>query len=268
MANNQPIGVFDSGLGGLTVLKELRRALPEEDFVYFGDTGRVPYGSRGSETVTRYAMEDAAFLQEQQVKYIVAACGTVSSICGEKLKRELPVPFTGVVEHGAKAAARQTKNHKVGILGTGATIRSGAYEAYLKEAVPDIAFYPKACPMFVPLVENGYVGEDNPVTALVAEEYLAPLREAGVDTLILGCTHYPFLRPIIQKVMGQQVTLVDVGVETAAYVRRQLTEMGLCHTPGGKGNCALYASDEVDHMSAFASELLGGELPPVSRVSL
>lgn len=268
MADNRPIGVFDSGLGGLTVLKELRLALPEEDFVYFGDTGRVPYGGRSSETITRYAREDAAFLLKNDVKLIVAACGTVSSICGETLKQELPVPFAGVVEHGARAAAQATKNGKIGILGTKGTIKSGAYERYLSKFAPDAVCFSKACPMFVPLVENGYTKADDPVGLLVAEEYLAPLKEAGVDTLIMGCTHYPFLRQLLQRVMGENVTLIDVGQTTAAYVKEILAGLELTHSGQKQGSTALYASDDLAHMSDFAASLLGEGLSPVQRVNL
>lgn len=180
--DKRPIGVFDSGLGGLTAVRELRRVLPGETIVYFGDTGRVPYGSRSRDTIIQYAKQDIAFLLSQNVKYIMAACGTVSSILPAEVSGRLPVPYTGVLEAAARAAAKATCIRRIGVIGTAATIRSGSYERLLRALLPDVQVYTRACPMFVPLVENGYLGAGNPITTAIAEEYLAPIRSAGVDT--------------------------------------------------------------------------------------
>ena len=187
----RPIGVFDSGLGGLTAVRQLRRVLPGEDIVYFGDTGRVPYGSRGRDIIVQYARQDIRFLLQQDVKFIIAACGTVSSTYPPEEAAKLPVPFTGVVGATARAAVDATRNKKVGIIGTAATVRSGSYAAVIRDMMPEVEIFARACPMFVPLVENGYFNDGNPVTKLIIAEYLQELKDAGVDTLILGCTHYP-----------------------------------------------------------------------------
>lgn len=210
-----PIGVFDSGLGGLTAVRELRRILPGEDIVYFGDTGRVPYGTRGVDVIVRYAKQDIAFLLEQNVKYVMAACGTVSSTLPEAYTRTLPVPYTGVVQSAAAAAVRATRTGLIGVIGTPATVKSGSYNAAIAALMPGARIVATACPLFVPLVENGYFGADNAVTRLVARDYLKDIRAAGVDTLILGCTHYPLIAPIIADLMGPEVALIDPGRETA-----------------------------------------------------
>ena len=183
--DTRPIGVFDSGLGGLTAVRQLRRVLPGEDIVYFGDTGRVPYGSRGREIIRQYARQDIRFLLSHDVKFIIAACGTVSSTYPPEEAARLPVPFTGVVGATARAAVDATRNGKVGIIGTAATVRSGSYAAVIKDMVPEVEIVARACPMFVPLVENGYVDDGNPVTKLIIAEYLQSVKDAGVDTLIL-----------------------------------------------------------------------------------
>ena len=186
--DTRPIGVFDSGLGGLTAVRQLRRVLPGEDIVYFGDTGRVPYGSRGRDIIVQYARQDIRFLLQQDVKFIIAACGTVSSTYPPEEAARLPVPFTGVVGATARAAVDATRNRKIGIIGTAATVRSGSYAAIIRDMMPDVQIFARACPMFVPLVENGYFNDGNPVTKLIIAEYLQELKDAGVDTLILGCT--------------------------------------------------------------------------------
>ena len=204
--DNRPIGVFDSGLGGLTSVRELRRLLPGEDIVYFGDTGRVPYGSRSREIILQYARQDIAFLLSQNVKCIVAACGTVSSTYPSEEAAKLPVPYMGVVSSAARRAARATRNRRIGVIGTSATIRSHSYEQILRRLVPGAEITARACPLFVSLVENGYVDGSAPdcqqVTRLVIAQYLQEVREAGVDTLILGCTHYPLLAGMIGEYMG------------------------------------------------------------------
>ena len=249
-----PIGVFDSGLGGLTAVRELRRILPGEDIVYFGDTGRVPYGTRGVDVIVRYAKQDIAFLLEQNVKYVMAACGTVSSTLSEAYTRTLPVPYTGVVQSAAAAAVR--------------AVKSGSYNAAIAALMPGARIVATACPLFVPLVENGYFGADNAVTRLVARDYLKDIRAAGVDTLILGCTHYPLIAPIIADLMGPEVALIDPGRETALAARDALASAGLLRE-GRAGTARYYVSDTTESFAQlsdwFLGEYAGG---PVTRISV
>lgn len=207
------IGIFDSGIGGLTVLKEIAAALPKENLIYLGDTARVPYGIRSPETVTRYSFENTRFLLSQDIKLLVVACNTASAISLEAIKKEFPLPVIGVLEPGARAAAAATRTGTVAVIGTEATIGSGAYEKALRKLKPDISVRSAACPLFVPLVEEGWI--DNDVAGLVAEKYLSSFRESGADTLVLGCTHYPLLKPVISRVMGSGITLIDSAAETA-----------------------------------------------------
>ena len=266
--DNRPIGVFDSGLGGLTGVRELRRLLPGENIVYFGDTGRVPYGPRGKDTIIQYTRQDIAFLLSKDVKYIMAACGTVSSTYPPKEAAALPVPFCGVVGATARAAAWATHNRKVGVLGTPATIRSGSYEVLLRQLIPGVEITKNACPMLVPLVENGYVQDGNPVAMLLLQEYLAPVQAAGVDTLILGCTHYPLLKGMIAQIMGPAVTLIDPGKVTAEALKRDLAERGLL-ADRTEGAAHYYVSDDPDGFVAvadlFLGEYRGG---PVDQISI
>ena len=260
----RPIGVFDSGLGGLTAVRQLRRVLPGEDIVYFGDTGRVPYGSRGRDII----VQDIRFLLQQDVKFIIAACGTVSSTYPPEEAAKLPVPFTGVVGATARAAVDATRNKKVGIIGTAATVRSGSYAAVIRDMMPEVEIFARACPMFVPLVENGYFGADNAVTRLVARDYLKDIRAAGVDTLILGCTHYPLIAPIIADLMGPEVALIDPGRETALAARDALASAGLLRE-GRAGTARYYVSDTTESFAQlsdwFLGEYAGG---PVTRISV
>ena len=221
--DNRPIGVFDSGLGGLTAVRRLQQLLPNEEIVYFGDTGRVPYGTRSRETIRRYAEEDCRFLLDHDVKFIIAACGTVSSVAPDILAT-LPVPAIGVVEPTAAAAAAATRSGKIGIIGTAATVRSGSFEQALLTINPKLSITGTPCPLFVPLVESGWIGQDDPVAVPMVHRYLAQIRAAGVDTLILGCTHFPLLAPIIQQELGEDVTLIDSGFETARLCAARLQE--------------------------------------------
>lgn len=265
--DNRPIGVFDSGLGGLTGVKQLRKLLPGEDIVYFGDTGRVPYGSRSRETIVQYARQDIAFLLSKNVKYIMAACGTVSSTYPEAEAKKLPVPYMGVVGAAAREAAVSTHNRRVGIIGTAATIRSGSYETLLRQLVPGVEITKRACPMFVPLVENGYVDDGNPVTELIIREYLTAVRAAGVDTLILGCTHYPLLKKMIGDFMGADVILIDPGKVAACALKQSLEEKGLL-AGRERGAAEYYVSDAPDNFNATADLFLGpykgGEVQQIS----
>ena len=242
--DNRSIGVFDSGLGGLTAVKEIMHELPNESIVYFGDTGRVPYGSRSRETIIKYSKSDMNFLLEKDVKIIVVACGTVSSVALPVLKDTVPIRLIGVVEAASMAAISATKNKKIGIIGTKGTIKSGAYERFISSANPEIETFSKACPLFVPLVENGHF--DTMVAELVTEEYLTAIKESGVDTLILGCTHYPLLKNTIARFMGENVTLIDAGAEVARLLKRTLeAENLLSEKPFGE-QYKFYVSDDID----------------------
>lgn len=254
--DNRPIGVFDSGLGGLTAVKELERALPGESIVYFGDTGRVPYGGRSLEILRKYARQDMDFLLSQNVKAVLAACGTVSSTAAD-IGASLPVPYFDVVSPTARAAASATKNGVIGAIGTAATVRSDAYRTALLQIDPTLTVHTAACPLFVPLVENGFVSPDEEITALVAERYLAPIRDAGVDTLILGCTHYPIIAPIIQSVMGAGVTLIDSGKEAALALADALREQSLLCEENHPRTVSYFVTDTPENFTNVAELFLG-----------
>ena len=249
--DNRKIGVFDSGLGGLTAEKEIMSLFPDESIVYFGDTGRVPYGTRSKETILKYTYDDINFLLSCDVKMIVIACGTASSAALPEIKTEFNVPIYGVVDSGAYEAARVTKNNKIGIIGTTATIKSGAYNKYLREYNNKVQTFEKACPLFVPLVENGHF--DTSVTKLVVEEYLKDIKDAGVDTLILGCTHYPLLKSAISKYMGDGVTLVSPGEEVAKFLRKKITSDNAHSEIRDRDQYSYYVSDSIESF-----EELGG----------
>lgn len=258
--DRRPIGVFDSGLGGLTALRELARIMPEEDLVYFGDTGRVPYGSKSPETIIKYARQDVAFLNTFDPKAIVIACGTVSTTALDILRQECAVPIFGVVEPAARAAARLTRNKKVGLIGTEASIRSGAYERALAALDPGVEITARPCPLLVPLVENGRYQPGDCVAETVVAEYLAPVREQGVDTLMLGCTHYPLLKDIIAGYMGPEVALVDVGGQCARWVADQLTARDLRAQREGHGTHRYFVSDSTGGFGRLASIFLGEDV--------
>ncbi len=258
MSDNRPIGVFDSGLGGLTAVKELRRLLPGEDIVYFGDTSRVPYGTRGRDTIIGYTRQDIAFLLSKNVKTILAACGTVSSTFPAEESSRLPVLYNGVVQAAAKAAVQTTRNGKIGIIGTEATIASKSYQLALNQLSPDIQSISNACPLFVPLVENGHFGADDSMAQIAAEEYLAPISAAGVDTLILGCTHYPLLSDTIQRLMGPSVTLIDPGKQAALALQQTLSAHQLLAAQSPQpGSTTFYVSDDPARFGKLASVFLG-----------
>ncbi len=255
--DNRPIGVLDSGMGGLTAVRELLRVMPGEDIVYFGDTGRVPYGTRSPEIVVQYAVQDINFLLRHGVKMVIAACGTVTTTLPETLTEGFRFPYTGVLHPTVRAAAAATRNGKIGVIATATTIRTGAYERELKKLNPELQVISRACPLFVPLVENGYVDRENPVTRLVAEDYLRPLREAGCDTLILGCTHYPVIAGIIGDVMGPGTVLIDSGKAAADYARQLLEERNLLAGGEKPGSAAFYVSDDPLQFSQNAALFLG-----------
>lgn len=262
------IGVFDSGLGGLTNVKELNKLLPNENIIYFGDTGRVPYGSRSKETIIKYTLQDIRFLRSFPIKAIVVACGTVSSIALDKVKSTLDIPIIGVVEPTCEKAMSITKNGKIGIIGTEGTIKSGSYRNKMLKVNPELEIYETACPLFVPLVENGYVKKE--ATYLIAEEYLAPLKEKKVDTLILGCTHYPLLSEVIGDIMGKDVALVNPGVEAAVYTKEFLRINNLLINSDTPGNIDYYVSDDVEKFSNLAQPFLGNKnvLTNVKKINI
>ena len=257
--DQKPIGVFDSGLGGLTAVRELRRLLPGEDIVYFGDTGRVPYGSRSKDTIIKYAQQDVAFLRTFDLKAIMIACGTVSTTALDLLSAENPIPILGVVEPAAVAAAGSTRNGKIGLIATQASIRSGAYERYIARENPEAQVFAKACSLFVPLVENGRIHRGDVVIETVVAEYLTPLKEAGVDTLVLGCTHYPLLEEVIGDFMGPDVALISAGGEGARAVARRLTEDDAL-ARREKGSARYFVSDTVDDFARLATAFLREEV--------
>lgn len=249
------IGIFDSGLGGLTAVKEMIKLSPHEELIYFGDTGRVPYGNRSSATITKYACQDAAFLMSKKVDAIVVACGTVSTTSISYLKENLPIPVIGVVEPSAEAAVKATRNGRIAVIGTAATIRSGAYEKAIREISPDAEVVTQACPLFVPLVENGFVADNCEITRLAAEHYLGKIKESGADTLILGCTHYPIIAGVISKVLPN-VTLINSGAEAAKKALDVLEKK----ERRSNGSVSYYVSDDPTTFVANASLFLGGEI--------
>ncbi len=250
------IGVFDSGLGGLTCLKEIMNILPGEATVYFGDTARVPYGARTAEELVSFAGSDIKFLQSHNPKVIVIACGTVSSVALPVIGEEIETPVFGVIDASVVAAIKATKNHKIGIIATEASVRSGAYEKRIKNINPEIETVAVGCPLFVPLVEAGKTNSDEARAA--AREYLAPIKAAGVDTLILGCTHYPLLREVIAEIVGTQVTLIDPGKETAASVKDYLEKNNILSEL--RGESKFYVSGDPVTFKKLAGEFLEQEI--------
>ena len=252
-----PIGVFDSGVGGLTVAREIMRQMPKERIIYFGDTARVPYGTKSKETVTRFSKQIARFLQSHQVKTIVVACNTASASAIEDLEAELDIPVIGVVKPGARMAADMTRNGKIGVIATEGTIGSGLYSKYIKSLREDATIYGKACPLFVPLVEEG-LWED-PVTVEIARRYLTELIDLDIDTLILGCTHYPLIRSTIGSIMGEGVTLVNPAYETAVALKKLLAEKNLLNEvtpPLGSNPYQFYVSDGAEKFKQFANSII------------
>ncbi len=262
----RPIGIFDSGIGGLTVVREMIRHAPAESLVYFGDTARVPYGTKSDKVVQAFAFQDARFLVAQDVKMIVVACHTVSSIALKRLKESFPIPIVGVVEPGVAGALAATRNGKIGVIGTRATVMSRAYERSISETGNGVTVVTQACPLFVPLVEEGWL--DGGVTLGVAERYLEPLKRGGIDTLVLGCTHYPLLKPVLQKVMGEDVVLIDSAEETAKSVRDRLLKEGTASGSEASSEPRFFVSDIPHHFQKVGALCLGRELKNVQRVDL
>lgn len=260
------IGVFDSGVGGLTVLRELRKQVPGEALVYLGDTARVPYGTKSPPTVLRYAQEAARFLLAQRVKLLVVACNTASAVALDDLAERYRVPVVGVIEPGARRALEVTRNGRVGVIGTEGTVRSGAYERALHAGRPDVVVFAAACPLFVPLAEEGWATHE--IALLAAREYLAPLLEQGIDTLVLGCTHYPLLKQTLQQVVGPQVQLVDSARETAKAVAACLTARQLLQGGAPAAAPRYFVTDIPDRFERVGGSFLGEPLQGVSTVSL
>jgi len=260
---HDPIGVFDSGLGGLTVVKELIHHLPNEKIVYFGDTARVPYGTKSAETIIRYSRDIVKVLLKNKVKMVVVACNTASSLALDVLKDEFDIPIIGVIDPGAKKAMEVTRNKKVGIIATSSTIKSGKYARKIVQLDKNIVVTSQACPLFVPLVEEGWF--DHTVTYQVAEQYLGVIKKNKIDTLILGCTHYPLLKQVLHQVMGPKVQLVDSAQEVALQVKELLTRDGLLRTRLGPCQHAFIVSDEPKQFQRLAVRFLGGGVKNVRR---
>jgi glutamate racemase len=272
----RPIGIFDSGIGGLTVVRQVHQALPNEDLVYLGDTARVPYGTKSPSTVIRFACEDTAFLREQLVKAVVVACNTASAWALPTLEREFGMPIFGVIIPGAEAALAATRTGRIGVIGTNATIRSQAYPRAIQAKHEGARVFARACPLLVPLVEEGWV--DHLVTDAVLREYLAPLLEEKIDTLVLGCTHYPLLKPALQRLVGSGISLVDSAESCAAYVRQRLEDLRLLKIKTNRsrpGKIHPFVTDEIEKFEEMAARFLGvpseaprrAELPPYALAS-
>ncbi|HUM12798.1 MAG TPA: glutamate racemase [Myxococcaceae bacterium] len=266
LTDPRPIGVFDSGVGGLTVLRALRARFPDESMVYLGDTARVPYGTKSAEVVTRYSLRNAAFLTAQDVKLLVVACNTASSVALPALRAALDIPVVGVIEPGARAAARVSPGGKVGVVGTPGTIASGAYQRALAAERASLRIQVQACPLFVPLAEEGWVEGDVP--RLVARAYLAPMRQAGIDTLVLGCTHYPLLRGVLAEELGAEVILVDSAEATADEVEVLLSRGVAARAPGGPGELRVFVTDTPDRIPELSLRFLGERVERAEHVDI
>ena len=254
--DNRPIGIFDSGLGGLTVLKAVHSLLPDESLVYFGDCGRAPYGVKSKETIIRFTFQNARFLMSKDVKLLVIACNSSSAYAFELLRRELSIPVIEVIAPGAHAAAKVTKQQKVGVIGTTATVGSGAYEQAIKAVNPQIEVHTKACPLFVPFVEEGKTWWQHQAVEIVAEDYLAGFRELKIDSLVLGCTHYPLLAEVIHRVLGEGIVLINSASEVAVSVKEKIEALGISSEPGHGSELSFYTSDSVEKFEPLCSAIL------------
>ena len=258
------IGVFDSGVGGLTVLRELFKKLPGESIVYFGDTARLPYGTKSEQTVVKFSLENASFLLKQNVKIIVVACNTSSSVALSILKKNFRIPIIGVINPAAKEAVHLTKNRRIGVIGTQATINSNAYQKQIKKLDSTVKVFTKACPLFVSLVEEGWLKEK--ITTDIALKYLTSLKKANIDTLILGCTHYPLLKSTIKKIMGKAVKLIDSSERTAVETRQLLIKEGMLEKQKKRISKGIfYVSDEPEVFKKSAKKFLGCQIKSVKR---
>lgn len=263
---SSPIGVFDSGIGGLTVVRELTRQLPNESIIYFGDTARVPYGPKSPETVIRYSREITSFLRDQGVKAVVVACNTATAHALPALRDEYDLPIIGVIEPGSRAAARATRSGSVGVIGTHGTINSRAYERAIVAELPTANVMARACPLFVPLIEEGWL--ETEATRLIATEYLGPFVGASIDTLVLGCTHYPLMKRAIGEVVGRHVRLIDSAEETAAETAEALRTHSLANDDGAEASYRFIASDVPDQFLRVGQRFLGKAIERVETVTL
>jgi len=266
MNSELPIGIFDSGIGGLTVARQIHKLLPNEDLVYLGDTARVPYGTKSPSTVVRFACEDTQFLLQQNVKAVVVACNTCSAWALPMLERKFKLPIFGVIIPGVMAALEKTRSGRIGVIGTSATIRSKAYSNGLMTREQTTVVFTRACPLLVPLVEEGWL--NHPVTNAILREYLEPMLRQRIDTLILGCTHYPLLKRAIRKVAGSKVALVDSAETCAQYVQAQLERKGLLSTKKRTGTIQPFVTDETDHFNGLAKRFLGLPTEPPWKVDV
>ena len=262
----KPVGVFDSGVGGLTVVNQLIRSLPQEDIIYFGDTAHLPYGSKSKEAIMRFSLDIANFLTAQKAKIIVVACNTASSFALSSLTENIEIPVIGVIEPGAQAAIDATRNFKIGIIGTEGTIKSRAFEVTLKKIDKNVKVFSRACPLFVPLVEEGWL--DEPETSQIAEKYLSPLKNEGIDTLILGCTHYPLLKELLSRIMGQEISLIDTAEATAKAVEKKLGEKNLLRKGSRKAAYKFFVSDDPEKFLQLGKRFLGKNMEKAERVNL
>ena len=261
----QPIGIFDSGIGGLTVFRSVRKELSNEDIVYFGDTARVPYGTKSKETITKFSINNVQFLEGFHVKMVIVACNTASSLSLEALQAKFSIPIVGVIEPGAREALKRTKNGRIGVIGTKSTIGSNAYETWLKKLDPSVKVFSGACPLFVPFVEEGWLEGD--VISRVASTYLDTLKSFKIDTLILGCTHYPLLSRVIQKIMGDKVRLVNSAEETAKEARRLMAKLKIAQTAARRSTeLRFYVSDEPEQFRSLGERFLGTSIQSVAKV--
>jgi glutamate racemase len=263
---NRPIGVFDSGIGGLTVLKEIIRELPNESTIYLGDTARVPYGIRSPETVVRYSFENTKFLSTKEIKLLVVACNTASSVSLDAVKNSISIPVIGVIEPGAKAAVTATKNKKIGVIGTEATVKSGSYTKAIKAIDGDIEVFGVACPLFVPLVEEGWT--EGTIATMIAAKYLDDIKGRGIDTVVLGCTHYPLLKQVIADVMEEGVKLIDSAIETSREIRRILEVLDLKNEEKGMQSREFYVTDSHERFLRVGEQFLGQKIEHIERIVL
>ncbi len=264
--NNSPIGVFDSGIGGLTVLKELFRVLPAESTIYLGDTARVPYGIRSSETVMRYSFENTRFLLSKGIKLLVIACNTASSISLTEIKKKMSIPVIGVIEPGANAAVKSTRNEKSGIIGTEATIRSSSYKKAIRAIDSSAEVFGLPCPLFVPLVEEGWT--EGKIAVMVAEKYLNGIRNKGIDTLVLGCTHYPLLKSVVSEVMGSDIRLIDSAVETAKRIKEILKSKGIERKSKARPLREIYVTDSPERFIKVGERSLEQKIKHIEKIDV
>lgn len=264
--NNRPIGVFDSGIGGLTVLKEIFRVLPNEKTIYLGDTARVPYGIRSAETVTRYSFENTGFLVSRDIKLLVIACNTASAVSIDAIKQRLSIPVIGVIEPGARAAVTATKNKKIGVIGTEATINSSAYTRIIKTIDPAINVFGFPCPLFVPLVEEGFTEDD--IATMVAGRYLGGLKDKGIDALVLGCTHYPLLKHVISKVMGDGIALIDSAIETVREIKEMLIKYKIADDSLNDVSRLFYVTDAAERFMRVGERFLGQKIEHIEKINI